>query len=480
MLENTLSKLLLISKENRLLLFAENDISESTRLRSLLTQSGYALFDYTDAQDFRIIYEERIRNSNDKIAVIISSDIYVPYDIRCSLFTIKISASTIFPNLNSDVLIAYLQDWDIISFAAQSSYSDCSSRKQTEDFIKNVVFSESVINYYCDAAVSKLRSDCEAAASYLDWIQIAKRKASIEYYAAMKNITLDILFVDSFFNRFIVNGYGRLSTEVCRQSPPIVTKAFSVIMADNNPKSALIVMDGMSLFDFKAMSYHFGDIQYDYGCSYALIPTTTPISRQSLLSGKFPRELSKPFSLVNEEKDFKSMVESYGVNREQIEYLRGYDAEIRPLTKVAAIIINEVDEIVHGQRQGRTGMYGDMDLLGSNGKLQSLISRLTALGFTVYITSDHGNTLCTGIGSFRSGVEMESRSKRMAVLKDFAEANALLTENATEYQGFYLDKEYRYFICKSGTSFDNKGERVMTHGGMSLDEVIVPFIKVRR
>jgi hypothetical protein len=147
---------------------------------------------------------------------------------------------------------------------------------------------------------------------------------------------------------------------------------------------------------------------------------------------------------------------------------------------MVAIIINDVDDIAHGQFQGRAGMYNDMDLLGKSGKLQSLINRLTANGFTVYITADHGNTLCVGVGGFRSGVEMESRSMRMAVLKDFAEANALLNENTTEYQGFYLDKEYRYFVCMSGVSFDSKGETVMTHGGMSVDEVIVPFIKVRR
>jgi hypothetical protein len=67
----------------------------------------------------------------------------------------------------------------------------------------------------------------------------------------------------------------------------------------------------------------------------------------------------------------------------------------------------------------------------------------------------------------------------MAVLKDFAEVNDLLTKNASEYPGYYLDKTYRYFVCNPGVSFDNKGASVMTHGGISLDEVIVPFIRIK-
>jgi hypothetical protein len=47
------------------------------------------------------------------------------------------------------------------------------------------------------------------------------------------------------------------------------------------------------------------------------------------------------------------------------------------------------------------------------------------------------------------------------------------------YPGYYLDKDYKYYVCESGVSFDNKNEEVMTHGGISIDEVIVPFIKVK-
>ena len=479
MLDSVVRNLLPFENENRLLVFTEHEICEETGLRSLLALNGYFIFDYVNVEQFRIEYEETIKASMDKVAVIVQLEIYVPYDIRQSFRTVNVFIDTLFPNLNPDIIKKHRNDWDIIAFAAEQIYSDYSQTRLTEIFLDEKVFSYEMIQQYCNCASGRIEAACKRAISYRDWIHIAKYKASIQYYAAMKNIEIDLSFADEAFFGFIAGGYGQLSQEINNDYPPIVTKALTTIMSDKNNKSALIVMDGMSLFDFNALSRHFGDIDYEYGATYALIPTTTPISRQSLLSGKYPRELDKPFSLVNEEKEFKANAASFGVTPTQIEYLRGYDAEISPLTKMVSIIINDIDDIVHGQFQGRAGMFNDMDLLGKSAKLQSLIGRLTAKGFTIYITADHGNTLCTGVGGFRSGLEMESRSMRMVVLKDFAQANALLNENTTEYQGFYLDKEYRYFVCKNGVSFDIKGETVMTHGGMSIDEVIVPFIKIR-
>jgi hypothetical protein len=97
----------------------------------------------------------------------------------------------------------------------------------------------------------------------------------------------------------------------------------------------------------------------------------------------------------------------------------------------------------------------------------------------VYLTADHGNTACRGIGVVRTGVEVETKAKRMLILKDFADISSDISENTVEYPGYYLDKNYKYLICKTGVSFDSKNSDVMTHGGITLDEVIVPFIKIK-
>ena len=479
MLKARLTKLLKLDREDRHIIFDKQSIAERVGLLSILDDRGFKLLRYDNVEEFRIVFEEDLKVKSGKIVVIVSRKIYVPYDIMTKFHVTDLTAEMLFPNLNPTVAMRHMLDWDIISFAYQNCYLDYTQAYQTEQYIKNDVFSSVNIEMYCVAKSDELHCISVNAVSYNDWIHVAKLKASIEYYAAMRNLRINLIYTDEMFRKFVYNGYNRLSSEVGKIFPPILTKTLLFIADMNNDKTALIVMDGMSLFDFEVISRYFDRIDYEYNASFALIPTTTPVSRQSLLSGKYPIELTKPFSLVDEEKEFKAKATAMGFSNRQVEYLRGYDANIRPLTKLAVVVVNEVDDIVHGQRQGRAGMYNDMGLLGNSGKLQSLVSRLIREGFAVYITADHGNTQCTGIGNIRVGIEVESRSNRMVILKDFAEVNTFLFENTNEYPGYYLDKDYRYLICKTGISLDINSETVMTHGGISIDEVIVPFIRIK-
>ena len=80
----------------------------------------------------------------------------------------------------------------------------------------------------------------------------------------------------------------------------------------------------------------------------------------------------------------------------------------------------------------------------------------------------------------KAGVETETKSHRMIVLKDFADKDALIqSRNMVEYPGYFLDKKFDYLICSGHESMDAKGEQVITHGGMTLEEVVVPFIAIK-
>ena len=165
----------------------------------------------------------------------------------------------------------------------------------------------------------------------------------------------------------------------------------------------------------------------------------------------------------------------------QIGYGRGYDVDFGNTVKCAAVIIIDVDEMVHGQKQGRIGMLNDITVLSKQQKLLKLTERLLKKGFDVYITADHGNTPCTGMGKLMgTGVDVETKSRRMLVLKAFADKQTIMTKyDLIEYPKYYLNKAYDYLICRAGTSFDSKGDHVMNHGGITIDEVIVPFISIK-
>ena len=65
-------------------------------------------------------------------------------------------------------------------------------------------------------------------------------------------------------------------------------------------------------------------------------------------------------------------------------------------------------------------------------------------------------------------------------MKDFADKQGLIDQyEMIEYPKYYLNKEFDYLICGAGRSLDAKGEEVMSHGGITVDEVITPFIKIK-
>ena len=119
--------------------------------------------------------------------------------------------------------------------------------------------------------------------------------------------------------------------------------------------------------------------------------------------------------------------------------------------------------------------------MAKEGKLSLLARRLLKAGFDVFITADHGNTLRCGMGRLMgTGVETETKSHCMLVLKGYADKNGLKEKHGLiEFPKTYLPKEFDYLICDVGDSFDIKGEKVMTHGGISLDECVVPFIRIK-
>jgi hypothetical protein len=478
MIRDRVADFLSVKYEKRLLIFDTSGFSNTFDYLGLLKSEGFCVVPYADVESFRLRYEVEIKNSPEKWAVIITDDIYVPYDIRIGFYEVILSLGAIFPKLDETVIARHKGDLDIISYSYDAVYFDKLYETQTEYFIEDEVFSNTNVKEFCDlVSANILPANIEKATSYSEWINIARVKSTIEVYAAKAGLPIDLSFIDDAFSHFVLNDYSKLSGQTSSAAPTILPKVFDYIARD---KAALIVMDGMSLFDFNILSRYFDGIEYELQCSYALIPSTTAISRQCLLSGKYPRQLENPFSLSKEEKGFYDAAAEHGYSKQQAAYIRGYDVQPSPFTKLLAVIINDIDDIVHGQQQGRLGMFNDITLLAKTGRLQALIHSLHKAGFKVYLTADHGNTLCRGIGALRNaGVELETKAKRMLILKDFADISNEVIENTVEYPAYYLDKSFRYLICKTGVSFDNKNIQVMTHGGITIDEVIVPFVKIK-
>ncbi len=69
--------------------------------------------------------------------------------------------------------------------------------------------------------------------------------------------------------------------------------------------------------------------------------------------------------------------------------------------KILGIVLTEVDEIMHGVTLGAIGMQANIIQWAKQPLLGDVIKLLKDRGFTIFITSDHGNIEAEGVGDPR-------------------------------------------------------------------------------
>ncbi len=466
---------------DKIMLVDADHLTEDTRFTDGFKARGFEIAVYKDDLSFRIEYEEKIKAKECRIAVVVTPDQYVPYDLRRRLTVYVVSLADLFPRLNTAVLRERgSETYDLVSSAYEKTYDQYRSSAATEQFLRVQAYSRENIKRNLDSSYQELmrRSDC--CTNYKGWFAIAEEKARIDCMAVQYDLDMDTTEINRRFRDYILKQYGKLSTSMDRESPVLVSKAMDY-MHEHSKKFIIIVMDCMSEFDWRILSKSFHGISYQQTAAFAMIPTVTSISRQCLLSNKYPRELVNPWSQSKEKQEFIDCAKKMGFADTQISYQRGYDTDFGSLIRCGAVIINDIDDMVHGQKQCRIGMFNDVGVMAKQKKLVDMTRRFLTAGFDVYITADHGNTTRRGMGKLMSsGVETETKSRCMLVLKGFADKDSTKEKyGLLEFPKTYLPKEYDYLICDVGDSFDAKGEDVMSHGGITIDECVVPFIKIK-
>ena len=467
--------------KKKICLIDYDNLEAKARYSSVFQAHGFHVVHYIDDLTFRVNYSVLLDSNEQKMVIIAASDCYIPYDVLGKCYVCKLSYKYLFPNLNDMVLREQAGlNIELLTLAYQHNFENHTDRKDTETFLRLKMYSREIIECYLRQQYQEIISLISSNVSYRTWLCVAELKANIDLMATKYGIPFDTSEINRLFCSYAMVDFGKLSSEINPDTPVLVSSVMEFIR-DRSDKFVLVVMDGMSEFDWGILKQSFGDISYNQTAVFAMIPSTTSVSRQCLLSGKYPLQLMNPWKQNKEKAEFTECARKLGFKDSQIGYARGYDAEFRSFVKCGAVIILDIDDLVHAQYQGRLGMLNDDTVLMEQNKLRGTVKRFLKQGYDVYISADHGNTQSIGLGRLMgTGLEMETKSHKMVVLKDFADKESLIERyGLMKYPKYYLPKEYDYLICKVGECLDIKGEEVMTHGGISLDEVVVPFISIR-
>jgi len=144
-------------------------------------------------------------------------------------------------------------------------------------------------------------------------------------------------------------------------------------------------------------------------------------------------------------------------------------------------VIDTIDEIVHGAVLGKRGIANQIASWCETGFVERLLNLMLDQGFHVYVTADHGNVDAVGVGRPNEGAASEIPGERVRTYR----SDILAEFQPVGLDAFRLDiaglpADFLPLYAGTRGAFIRKGDSIVAHGGISVEELIVPFIKVRR
>lgn len=179
-----------------------------------------------------------------------------------------------------------------------------------------------------------------------------------------------------------------------------------------------------------------------------------------------------------------------GRSAKEVAYQKKLGDELEPVAEilspskvcVVGLVIDKVDRILHGMELGTAGMHNQVHQWLKQGFMSSLLDLLFDRGFSVYLTSDHGNVAAVGCGSPKEGVIADVRGQRVRVYPDSVLRSEVKKRfaDAIEWPSTALPEDYLPLIAPGRSAFIPENESIVGHGGITIEEVIVPFIKIEK
>ena len=306
--------------------------------------------------------------------------------------------------------------------------------------------------------------------------------------------------VEDAFGQWMMQRYGSLHNLPYHQQPVMVHQIPRFMAVERTRKKigkiALLVLDGLAFDQWLLLKKNLEASdkawRFQESTAFAWVPTLTSVTRQSIFAGEPPLYFPDSLATTSKEKaHWLRFWEDQGVQRASVDLVTSLDgpndpkletALGNPRLSVLGIVWNKVDDIMHGMQMQTAGMHNQVRLWASQGHLQQLLARLHDEGFVVYLTADHGNVTATGIGNPKEGVLVETKGKRVRVYDrtEFLEEVASKFPESLRWPNHGLPPARHVLLAGDLKAFTDAGDEVVSHGGIALEEVMVPFVAITR
>jgi hypothetical protein len=263
---------------------------------------------------------------------------------------------------------------------------------------------------------------------------------------------------------------------------------------------ALVCFDGLALDQWRLLCEYLDSrlpgLAYEENVTYAIAPTLTSFSRQALFAGRLPAAF--PDTLTGTDKDaerWKAFWVNHGISDLHVAHraVKPSDPDLGQLGAVVqgpnrrlGILVNLFDNVMHATEgmpatADKRIYYDTLRSHLSHGYIDRLLELLLANGYRLFICADHGNTAGVGSGLAPAKALVDKRAQRVTIFDQ--------EKLATEYAKSEGLRAFRtkilppdvFPVYLPGTGlFATKGSTQVSHGGLSVEELVVPFVEVKR
>jgi len=305
--------------------------------------------------------------------------------------------------------------------------------------------------------------------------------------------------MDAAFTAWLLKRYAGLVN--LPPVPPVMLHHLPRFLArqvgeDRQAKIALIVVDGLAMDQWLvirgALASKKPGFRFRDQAVFAWIPSLTSVSRQAAFAGKAP--IFFPNSIQTTDKEpalWAQFWADHGYTTNQVVTIKGLgdgslesvsEALSHPKARIAGLVVDKVDKIMHGMEMGTAGMHNQVGQWAKQPYLRALLDLLLDRGFRVYLTSDHGNIEAEGCGRPAEGAVADLRGERVRIYPDEV-LRCQVKERfpaALEWDPIGLPEDCLALLAPHRQAFVRETEHTVCHGGISIEELIVPLVQIER
>ena len=490
-------------KTNIVFVIDSDNILSIPEIKEKLQEHNRIIKEFNNEIKLRIL----LREDNINVIVKFKNEQEIPHDLLSTQATINIDIGEIFSLLDKAELLSVPYENYQILFERHEKLKeekyDRLNKEKTQKFIKEIPakYISTDAKKISELKTNLIKISKEYISDINSWGEIGKKYGELMYHLHKNEIEIDkeILEAESLLNykftAFVLKYYNDLSFY---SNPLINSNLLKIIFEDNKEKNAMICFDCMSYeewFSIKNYLESLKTFEFIEKYSFSMLPSETNYSSSALFAGMTPKEIKNlPFinsiNWRNEEKLFRYSLNKKDIDDSQIYFQRCIepkDINIQDIEsfrdyKSLGIIFSFIDRFIH------TDFLNDKSLVIQNiekylqkTNLSNFFQSLLNQDFNVFITSDHGNILSSGNNIQVKRDLVDSKAKRYLI----QERRELLEEYKVEKESIIMQLKNMngndYLLLQTGNKmFGRTNEKELTHGGISLSEVIIPFIEVKK